>query len=228
MSSTDIYFSIGVPFEKSWMKKLSNLNPEMKIVRTDEGIRKRSIENHIHDDDNHKYDNDNHGSEDNHGWIKDPHVWLDPIGVIKQAEIIAAALCTADSANCPEYLKNKAEFIKKASLLNHQIESILQKSRNKSFMVFHPSWGYFADRYGLKQIPVEMEGKEPKPSDLKTFVEISKELKLKTIFVQPQFSKKSAELIAKETGAKVTPVDPLAYDWDKNLLYAAKLIAKSF
>ncbi len=77
------------------------------------------------------------------------------------------------------------------------------------------------------QIPVELEGKEPKPSDLKEFVELTRKLKLKTIFIQPQFSKKAAELIAHETGASVIAVDPLSENWSTNLIYAAKLITDS-
>lgn len=219
MSKTDIYFSIGVPFEKTWLKKLAALNRNMAVVATDEGIKKRTVEAHTH--------NDEHTDGNEHGGSKDPHIWLDPVNVIKQAEIITETLCRADPDGCPIYKNNKADFIKKTSLLHNQIQHTLSGASGGSFMVFHPSWGYFADRYGLNQIAVELEGKEPKPSDLKDFVKLSKELNLKTIFAQPQFSKKTVELIAKETGTKVAAVDPLAYDWADNLIYVSELIADS-
>ena len=84
-------------------------------------------------------------------------------------------------------------------------------------MVFHPSWGYFADAYGLKQIPIEVEGKDPKPAQMKTLMEIAKEEAIKVIFVQPQFSTKRAEVIAKAIGARTVFADPLAEDWENNL-----------
>ena len=80
-------------------------------------------------------------------------------------------------------------------------------------MVYHPSWGYFAHRYDLKQIAVEVEGKEPKPADLAELIEEAKEEKIKVIFVAPQFYKKAAQTIAAQTGAKVMEIDQLPLDW---------------
>ncbi|MCK5723282.1 MAG: zinc ABC transporter substrate-binding protein, partial [Gammaproteobacteria bacterium] len=90
------------------------------------------------------------------------------------------------------------------------------------FMVFHPSWGYFADTYGLKQVAVEIEGKNPKPSQLKELIEHAKEQGIKIIFVQPQFSSKSAKLVAREIGGRVAVADPLAQDWSANLRAVAR------
>jgi zinc transport system substrate-binding protein len=86
-----------------------------------------------------------------------------------------------------------------------------------AFMVFHPAWGYFARTYGLEQIAVEMEGKEPKPADLKRLIRHARERGIKVIFVQPEFSTKSAEAIAKAIGGKVVLANPLALDWANNL-----------
>mgnify|MGYP000222036334 FL=1 len=80
-------------------------------------------------------------------------------------------------------------------------------------MVYHPSWGYFAARYNLVQIPIEIEGKEPKPADLKELINKAKDEEIKVIFVAPQFSKKAANMIAKQTGAKVVEIDQLPENW---------------
>jgi zinc transport system substrate-binding protein len=88
-------------------------------------------------------------------------------------------------------------------------------------MVFHPAWGYFADAYGLKQVPVEIEGKEPKARDLDEFIKRARELKLKVIFVEPQYSPKTAQTIADAVGARLVEADDLAPDWEKNLLRVA-------
>jgi zinc transport system substrate-binding protein len=84
-------------------------------------------------------------------------------------------------------------------------------------MVFHPSWGYFADTYGLEQVAIEIEGKNPKPAQLKGLINHAETHGIKVILAQPQFSTKSADLIAKEIGGKVVFVDPLAEDWSANL-----------
>ena len=84
-------------------------------------------------------------------------------------------------------------------------------------MVFHPSWGYFARSYGLVQIPIEIGGKNPKLSQLKELIEHARENNVKVVFVQPQFSNKSATLIAKEIGAEIAFADPLAENWSANL-----------
>ncbi len=83
--------------------------------------------------------------------------------------------------------------------------------------VFHPAWGYFADAYGLQQVPIEMEGKDPKPAQLKSLIQHARESDIKVIFVQPQFSTKSAQLVANEIGGQVVFADPLTADWLANL-----------
>ena len=84
-------------------------------------------------------------------------------------------------------------------------------------MVFHPSWGYFAHTYGLEQVAIEIEGKAPKPAQLKELIERARKDGIKFVFVQPQFSARSAKLIAGEIGGQVVYVDPLAEDWVGNL-----------
>ena len=89
-------------------------------------------------------------------------------------------------------------------------------------MVFHPSWGYFAQAYGLRQVTIEIEGKEPKPAHLKELIEHAREDGIKFIFVQPQFSTRSAKAIAGEIGAQVVIADPMAEDWADNLRAVAR------
>jgi len=85
------------------------------------------------------------------------------------------------------------------------------------FMVFHPAWGYFAKAYDLVQVPIEVEGKEPKPAQLNELIKLAKKEKITVIFAQPQFSARSAETIAKEIGGEVVMADDLAADWAENL-----------
>ena len=99
------------------------------------------------------------------------------------------------------------------------------RGRNRgSFMVFHPAWGYFADAYGLRQVPVEIEGKEPKARELDEFIKHARELGVKAIFVQPQYSPKTAQTIAEAVGGRLVEADDLAPDWEKNLRQVAEQI----
>jgi zinc transport system substrate-binding protein len=94
-------------------------------------------------------------------------------------------------------------------------------------MVFHPSWGYFARQYGLTQIPIEIQGKEPNPRGLSQIITQGRDLGIKVIFVQPQFSEKSAAVIATEIGATTAELDPLAEDWAATMLHAAQAISQA-
>jgi zinc transport system substrate-binding protein len=95
-------------------------------------------------------------------------------------------------------------------------------------MVFHPSWGYFAARYDIEQISIEIEGKEPKPNELLQLVEEAKKHNIKIVFVAPQFSQKSAKTISQNVGANVVSINPLSDDWYNNMLFVANEIAKSY
>jgi zinc transport system substrate-binding protein len=95
-------------------------------------------------------------------------------------------------------------------------------------MVFHPSWGTFAHTYGLKQVPIEVEGKSPKPAKLKELIQRARSSRIKVIFVQPQFSSKSAQQLSKAIGGRVAVVDPLAQDWANNLRQVAEEFNNAF
>ncbi len=89
-------------------------------------------------------------------------------------------------------------------------------------MVFHPAWGYFAEAYGLEQVPVEAGGKEPKAAQLQALIRRARERGVKVIFVQPQSSTKSAETVAREIGGAVVYADPMAENWDTNMREVAR------
>ena len=134
------------------------------------------------------------------------------------------ALQTAAPQYKNEFLANYNSFIVQIDALDQELKQALTEKSGMQFMVFHPSWGYFAQEYGLKQIPIEIEGKNPKPAQLKELIQHAKEDGIKVVFAQPQFSTKSAKLIAGEIGGQVAFADPLAEDWMKNL----RMIAQKF
>jgi zinc transport system substrate-binding protein len=226
LSKANIYYAIGVPFEKVWLKKIRAANPKMLLVHTEKGIEKRPVKAHHHGEGSQKIpEKRRQRPADEHQGIKDPHIWLSPPLVKVQAQNILDALLLVDPRHSAIYEANYRKFIVELDALDAHIRGIFAgKGEGVAFMVFHPAWGYFARTYGLEQIAVEMEGKEPKPADLKHLIHHARERGIKVIFVQPEFSTRSAEAIAKAIGGKVVPANPLALDWANNL----KEIASKF
>jgi len=222
LSKTKIYFAIGVPFEKVWLKKIAAANPKMRIVNIQEGITKIPMKTY------HKHGGQHHKRTYNN-IVKDPHIWLSPTLVKIQARNILNALVVMDQANKSVYEAGYKKFIIEIENIDAELKGIFTgKGEGAEFMVFHPSWGYFARAYGLKQIPVEIEGKDPKPADLQRLIIQAKKLGVKVIFVQPQFSATSASVIAQAIGGQIAFADPLALNWPDNLRQvAAKFKAAS-
>ncbi len=231
---TGIYFAIGVPFEDAWLPKISKVNPKMRVVYTDHGIEKMSMETaHFHDAEAVRGNAEGEGenteaaNSHDHGGF-DPHIWLSPPLAKRQAKSILDAFREIDPAHASVYEANFSAFISEIDALDTRLREIFSGQLEPvRFMVFHPSWGYFARAYGLEQIPIEIEGKDPKPAQLRKLIEHAREEKIGVLFVQPQFSTRSAALIAREIGGRVAFADPLAEDWAGNLLKVAEIFRTS-
>jgi zinc transport system substrate-binding protein len=206
LSKARLYFAIGIqPFENTWLKKLVSSNPEMMLVHTDRGVQKIPMAT------------PQHKADDRHAGEPDPHIWLSPPLVMKQAQTILNALLEFDPASRTVYETNYRAFVSELQALDAELKNIFAAKQGLPFMVLHPAWGYFAHTYGLRQVPIELEGKDPKPAQLKELIDYAKQNQIKIIFVQPQFSPRNAELVAKEIGGQVVFADPLAADWSDNL-----------
>ena len=219
LANSDAYFSIGDGFEKAWLPKFKSTNPKMLMVDSIKGVKKIAMAEHHHDG-----EKSGHEKHEEHEAL-DPHVWLDPILVKIQAKNILDALCTLYPLHVKAFEENYNAFINSIDTLDGTIKETLKEVKNRSFIVFHPSFGYFAARYNLEQIPVEVSGKEVKPSELASIIKVAKEEGAKVVFVSPQFSQKSAQIIAKEIGGKILTIDPLSEKWDENMLNVAKVFA---
>jgi zinc transport system substrate-binding protein len=195
----------------------------MRIVDLAENIKKMQMENEHTQNAEH----DDHGHHDEHDHKgDDPHIWTSPSNVKIIAKNIYKALKNEDPANADYYKRNLDIFLASIDETDRQIIDILSSlDEGEKFMVFHPSWGYFAKAYNLEQIAVEVEGKEPKPKELINLLKEAKEEKVKAIFTQPEFSDTTAKIIAKELQIPVVKVSPLAADWSENLINMAKTIA---
>jgi zinc transport system substrate-binding protein len=208
LARADLYFAIGVPFEAAWLSRFRSANPDMKIIHTEAGVEKKPI-------DRHGKGQGAHGSHE--AGIQDPHIWLSPPLVMIQARHILDGLISADPDHRADYESGYLRFIRSLAELDLRLMKQLAGIENQRFMVFHPSWGYFADAYGLRQIPIEIEGKEPKAKEVQELIEAARANGIDAIFVQPQFSTRQAGIIADEIGGRLVVADPLAEEWAENL-----------
>ena len=183
-------------------------------------------EAHHHEEEHHEeahHEKEAH-AHDHKG--EDPHIWTAPANVKIIAENIYKALIQKDPENAAYYKRNLQRFLASVDETDREIRTILSSvADGERFMVFHPSWGYFAKAYHLTQIAVEVEGKEPKPKELIHLLKEAKEEKVKAIFTQPEFSDTTANVIAKELQIPVVKVSPLAPNWSENLINIANAIA---
>lgn len=210
LSLARLYFSIGVPFEDTWMRRIRDANPALRVVPMQRGIAQLPL-----------------GGPGGELRGTDPHVWTSPQRVKIMAATIRDALVETDPAHRGDYESNYRLFIADLDALDRNIQAILAPAKGKPFLVFHPAWGYFAKDYGLRQIAIEAEGKEPGARALARVIDLGKRERVKVIFVQEQFSQRTAETVAAAIGARVVAVDPLAEDYPQNLLQVAHEFAAS-
>ena len=226
LAVSSAYFAVGVPFEAAWLNKIAGVNPKMLIVHTDDGIEKLAMAAHLHDGGREESEPEKGRIADGHDGL-DPHIWLAPRLVKKQLAVIRDTLSTLHPDQAAAYRRNYDSFIGEIDKLDADLRRILKMKRGMQFMVFHPSWGYFAKEYGLQQVAIEIEGKAPKPGQLRNLIKHAKEQNITVIFAQLQFSSKSARLIAREIGGEVILVDPLAEDWLQNMITVAEKFKKA-
>lgn len=220
LSHTAVYFSIGVPFESVWLEKMAQVNENMLLINTIENIDRRPILAHSHGE-----EEDDEGHEDEIG-SPDPHVWLSPELVKIQSRTIYEALVDLDPARQASYQANLEAFVKDIEALEQEIRQELSGLENRKFMVFHPSWGYFAADFGLEQIAIEVGGQEPSAQELAALIAEAKAEDIHVVLAQPEFSTQDAETIADEIGGEVLLISPLAEDWLSNMREVAKTFAE--
>jgi zinc transport system substrate-binding protein len=219
LADGQVYFRIGMPFEDVLAEKIKGMFPGLRVVDTRKGITLRRMTA-----DEAAADAREEGAHSGTGGEPDPHTWLDPRLVKVQARTIADALEEIDAGHREEYEKNLAAFVADLDAVDKRIRAALAGVKGRDFFVYHPAFGYFADAYGLRQVPVEIEGKEPGAKQLATLIDRAKAEHVKVIFVQAQFSSKWAQTVAQAIGGAVVPMDDLAKDYIRNLENMASLV----
>lgn len=207
----DIWFTIGEAFEPKVVRSLKAYNPQMQIVDMRKGI------DLIHEEGQHQCCAHHTNGED-------VHYWISP----KQAKIQAQTMYEALVARYPEkkeiFQKGYQNFIHELDRLDHETTALLAPVDGRTILVSHPAYAYLVRDYGMKQMSIEFEGKDPTPLQLTTVLREAKNARVTKVFIQPQYPSKGAQLIAKQIGAKVVSLDP----YSENYVEEVSKIAKEF
>jgi zinc transport system substrate-binding protein len=204
MAKTDLYVMNGAGLE-FWMDKLLEANKKMTVVDSSQGVALLQE------------------SEDE----MDPHIWLSLRNAVVQVNNICSGLILVDPQNKEYYIKNRDDYLQKLDALDVELNRTFAGKKNKIFIVHHPAWTYFAQDYDLSQVPLMENEKEPGPKYLGEVIELAKKNNVTTIFIEPEFNPKSAEVIAREMNARIVTIDPLAGNYLDNLRNASREIAQS-
>ena len=195
-----LYVKVGHPsfaFEAAWLDDLLAGTEGLVVIDGSEGVASRG---------------------------GDPHVWLAPRHMEQLAIRIEAALREILPQHRGALAANLAAFRAEIAALDLELEAAFAEAERPGLLVFHPAWGYFAEAYGLEQVAIEHQHQAPDPYELGELIERARRERIDVVFVQPQFDPSSAETLAREIGARVETLDPLAYDWPANLRRAARLL----
>ncbi len=203
-SDASVYFAIGVPTEEANI--LPNVG-DVKVVSLQDEVAK-------------VYPDRTFGEE------RDPHIWLSPVRVKVMIDVIAREMTALDPENAEAYNKNADTYKAQLDEVDTQINEALAGVTNKSFIVYHPAFGYFADDYGLTMYALEEEGKEATAEHLQEVIDIAKADNAKVIFYQAEIDSSQSQAFAEEIGGKTMQLEPLSPDYIENLRAMASLMAE--
>jgi len=220
LAAATLYLTIGMPFEAPLAKRAAALNPSLSVAAMDAGIIKRGAPAHDHDHD--------HGAPGHVccGAGGDPHIWLSSHLMCAMASNTVAALEQALPALRPGLAERLAATVAEIRTTDNAVRERLAGLRTRTWVVYHPSWSYFAERYGLKLLAVEEDGKPPSARHLAEIIRQAREAGVRVVFTEPQYDRRPVMTLAKQVGARLEVIDPLAEAWpDLMRDVAAKLSA---
>lgn len=228
LSEASHYFSVGTPADlASTIDRLQDLNENLTVHRLDEIVERTyparyfEEEDHGHEEEAEEHDEGDHGEEEedhDHGHgQKDPHIWLSPRRAALMIDEIVRVLTEVSPEHADAYAENAASFKGELETIDEGIRTRLEDVDNKTFIMYHPSLGYFADDYGLEMLAIEAGGKEATVNQLKTVIDFALERDIRVIFYQDEITSKQAETLAESIGGETVAVSPLSGDYLANL-----------
>lgn len=196
------YLKVGnLGFEQTWLPKLQEQLPDLRVYDTSEGLRK-----------------DEAGMELT---TFDPHTWTSPESMGEVAEAVCRAMCEIDSVDSDVYTHNLQALQEEIDSVDEQILKRLEGLRHRTFVVGHPVLTYYARQYGLRQLALENHGKGPSLGSMEQLIRACKADSVKVILVQAEFNTESALTLARQIGARLETFRPLSYDWKGEMLFIA-------
>lgn len=203
LSEGSIYLRIGqIGFEQIWMTRIRQNAPDMHIYDLSEGIIKPEKGKYV-----------------------DPHIWTSVVNMQIMAQHLVEILAKEDPENGEFYRKRAATLIAELKNMDRDFRKVLKNIPNRSFLIYHPTLTYFAKDYGLDQIAIEKEDKEPTPFSIKETINECKRKNVRLILLQKEFDIKNTQLIARQLNAGIVQFDPLAYDWPETMRQVVTAIA---
>ena len=219
IDKSEAYLRVGgmLGFEVSWMDRLAQNNPDMKIYDTSCGVDMITSTHHCHE----------HNDAVVHGCNAiDPHIWSSPRNVRIMAQNMCRALIEIDSLNASYYQANCDKLIQRIDSVESVVSQLLAPYRGEAFAIYHPSLTYLARDYGLSQLCLENMGKENSALTLKNTIDEAIDKGVKVVFVQQEFNPRQVATFARELDAEVVTINPLNYDWATEIIDIAHAIAR--
>jgi len=223
LSKAKAWILSGTEFEISLRPKIEKLFPDLLIIDGTEGVELRYLTESEHQE----CDDPDHNHDEALTQYYDRHTWLGFEPAIIMAMKITSALAVIDNKNNDYYFKRMDLLIKEMDIAYSKLKNDLAPLYGKTVFVYHPSFGYFLDDFGIIQEAVEFDGKEPTPRQLNELIEKIKVEKPAAIFVQKQFPVNAAKTIANTVGAQVIELDPLAQNWLENIKHMGQALKKN-
>lgn len=219
LSQADVYFTIGVSFEQALIPTIQSTLPELPVIHMDAGIKKRIITEEHADEEGEEHADEEIGA-------LDPHIWMSPILAAEALQNAYFYLIAKDPGQAELYTARFNHIKTELEALDRDLMNVLEFMKGSTFFVYHPAFGYFADRYGLIQKAIETGGKEPTPKQLESIIQEAKDDNVSFLFVQPEFSEKSARVIADAVGCRVLTISALDKDYMVNLRNIALALSR--
>ncbi len=225
LSAADLYLTLELPFERNLTERLAPPPAGPRIVSLVEGLALRTMPGHFHAGEDDATTAPPGAAAQEYAGAADPHVWLDPVLTAQMAQRAAEALSLAAPDRAETFSQNAAAARAELERVDAELRELLGRARGRAFMIYHPALGYLADRYGLRQLPIEVQGKEPAARELSRTIERARAESIRTIFIERQFDKRNAMAIAQAIGAAVEEIDPLAPDYMENMRRIGQALA---
>lgn len=209
LATSRAYFYMGdLGFERSWIERIHSTQPQLQLIRLDRGL-----QGHTH----------SHATGSK-AEVHDPHYWTSLRGLRSMGREIYTSLIKLDSTHTDYYAQRYGLLQERLTQLEGKLRGLLSDLPSRAFVIYHPSLSEFAEEWGLEQLVVEEDSKDPTPQHIEEIIRRARESGVRVAFIQQEFDSKLIQSIASELGAETITINPLDGDWEKQLLQIAEAL----